>query len=397
MLDRLAPHKRNWVLAALAALLLWFAWSVRSAVNPLLVGLMVAYILNPLVLRLERRGWSRKLAVNVIFGGAAIGGALLSLALSWQARALWNDVVIERQSFERIRDELGELVSKATTKLEDLGVEITPSAPEGVQAPEGADERAPAQEARALLDELYDKVSQWLSEGENRSELTDAGVRAFGGVWGALSKLFGSFLVGLTFLFLVPLYTWFLLFELERISSFVGGLIPRAYRDQWVRIGAAMQEMLGGFFRGRVLVAALKGAAVWLTLLAIGVPYSLLLGLLGGVLSFLPVIGPGIGHACVFAVALMSFDPFGALWRTGLVFAVAEALEGYVLTPKILGDSLGLHTVVVFAALTIFGTALGMFGMLIALPLAAAIVILTRELVLPSLRELAEEPPRRKS
>jgi predicted PurR-regulated permease PerM len=79
------------------------------------------------------------------------------------------------------------------------------------------------------------------------------------------------------------------------------------------------------------------------------------------------------------------------------VFAVAEALEGYVLIPKILGDSLGLHTVVVFAALTIFGSALGMFGLLIALPLSAAIVILARELLLPALREFADGTSNKKT
>ncbi len=381
MLPNLTVNKRNWLLAALFALVVWFAWTVRAALNPLLVGLLLAYILHPMVLKLERRGWSRKSAVNFIFVSFALAVTLLIVLVVMQARALIADFASDNATLSVLADRFQVAVEWLLGRMKSLGFDLSLLGVENEQ-----------EAGRSVRESFLARARDWITSSEGAL----AGLGAAEGAWRFAQGFFGSLLAALGFLLLVPLYTWFLLFELERISSFVGSLIPRSYREQWTRIGAAMQEMLGGFFRGRVLVAALKGAAVWLTLLVIGVPYSLLLGLLGGVLSFLPVIGPGIGHAFVFAVALMSFDPFGALWRTGLVFAIAEALEGYVLTPKILGDSLGLHTVVVFAALTIFGTALGMFGMLIALPLAAAIVILSRELVLPSLREFAEEAPRRK-
>jgi predicted PurR-regulated permease PerM len=88
---------------------------------------------------------------------------------------------------------------------------------------------------------------------------------------------------------------------------------------------------------------------------------------------------------------MLEYDLFTALWRTGLIYLLAEVFEGYVLMPKILGDSLGLHPVVVLASLMIGGAALGMFGILLALPLAATVIILTRELVLPALRKTAME------
>ena len=92
MLDRLKAPWRNVALGVVAALSLWFLWSVRSALNPLGLGLLFAYMLHPLVTSLERVGWSRKMAVNLIFAATAIGGVLLTLALAAQARSLWRDV-----------------------------------------------------------------------------------------------------------------------------------------------------------------------------------------------------------------------------------------------------------------------------------------------------------------
>lgn len=389
MLDRLSPQRRNWALALLAAGLLWFAWSVRSALNPLLVALIVAYILHPLVLRLERRGWSRKLAVNVIFGVAALGALVLSFALALQARSLWKDVVVERRSFEQIRDKVDALVRSGAERLEGLGFDVTPDEP-AVVVDDGSEPPPQPATAAQILDEMYERVQSWFADDENRAGLTQAGVRAFGGVWGVLGRVFGSLLALATFAFLVPLYTWFLLFELERITSFVRSYIPRDQRARWSRIGDEMATMLGSFFRGRLLVCFLKGALLSVVLAVCGVPYALLVGMLAGFLSLIPFVGPAFGYALAFVLALLEFDPLGALWRAALVFAVGELVEGYVLMPKVLGDQLGLHPVVVLASLMIFGSALGMFGLLLALPITAAIVILARELVLPALRQFAE-------
>jgi predicted PurR-regulated permease PerM len=377
MLPGLTVNKRNWLLAILCVAVLWFAWTVRTALNPLLVGLLFAYILHPLVLQLERRGWSRKSAVNFIFINFGLAMTLMGVLVVAQATALVEDFASDTNTLGRLADRFQVAVEWLLGKLRAMGFDLSLI---GV-----ADE---AEAGRNVRERFLERARDWITSDEGAL----AGLDAAEGVWKVAQRFFGSLMATLGFLFLVPLYTWFLLFELERISSFVSGYIPREHREQWTRIGAAMAEMLGGFFRGRLLVCVTKGLIIWLLLLVMGVPYALLLGLLGGVLSLLPVLGPGIGHACVFGVALLSFEPSGALWRTAVVFAIAEAAEGYVLIPKILGDSLGLHTLVVFAALTIFGSAMGMFGLLIALPLTAAIVILARELVLPALREFAEGP-----
>lgn len=404
MLERLSPARRNLVLAILGALLLWFAWTVRSALNPLLLGLLLAFILHPLVVKLERRGWSRKLAVNVIFFAVAAGAVLLLLAVIGQAQSLWRDVVVERRQLERIERGVREGVEYVEDKLRGWGLEIEqPATVEPKPGPEPVQTRDASVGEPAASDEEFDLVAlverlrEWVASDAGRAgagAAAAAGLKAAGGVWGLLQHLFGSLITLFMYLFLVPLYAWFLLFELERITSFVRTYIPRRQRDQWGRIGSQMGEMLGSFFRGRLLVCLLKGALLSVTMAACGIPYWLLVGMLGGFLSLIPFVGPAIAYGLAFLLALLEHEAIGALGRTAIVFTVGELIEGYVLVPKILGDSLGLHPVVVIASLMVFGAALGMFGLLIALPLMSAIVILVRELVLPALRDFAEDRDR---
>ena len=405
MLERLSPARRNLVLSILGALLLYFAWTVRSALNPLLLGLLLAFILHPMVLQLERRGWSRKLAVNVIFFAVATAMLLLLLAVIGQAQSLWRDVVVKRHSLEKIERGMREGVEYVEDKLRAWGLEIEPpKAPEQAPVQEPASEptkgtdtsvaETPAEDEEFNLVSLVGRLREWVASDEGRAgagAAAAAGLKAAGGVWGVLQRVFGSLITLFLYVFLVPLYAWFLLFELERITSFVRAYIPRGSRAQWGRIGSQMGEMLGNFFRGRLLVCLLKGVLLSLTMAACGIPYWLLVGMLGGFLSLIPFVGPAIAYGLAFLLALLEHEPVKALGLTAIVFAVGELIEGYVLVPKILGDSLGLHPVVVIASLMVFGVALGMFGLLIALPLMSAIVILVRELVLPALRDFAED------
>lgn len=429
MLDKLSKTRRNLALLALAVAVLWFAWTVRTALNPLMLGLLFAYILHPMVLKLERRGWTRRKAVNFIFGAFGAVVILLTFAIVMQARALWRDVNAEDGALDRMRTQLKEIVASAEAKATEIGLDLQalqgmpvegrdeehrqgdepldesepaqagesggdgatppPPANEPSQTPQGPPKTADATK-RTLVDELFDRAKEW-AFSKDGSDAAQASLQAAGGVWHTLEIAFGSLVTVLSLVFLVPLYTWFLLFELERISSFVVGYIPRDQRALWSRIGGQMAGMLGAFFRGRMLVCLLKGLLLTATMAALGIPYSLLVGMLGGFLALIPVVGPGVGYLLTFLLALLVHDPLGASWRCAVVFAVGELGEGYVLMPKVLGEQLGLPPVVVLASLMIFGSALGMFGLLLALPLTAGSVILAKELLLPALKQWAED------
>ena len=372
-----ARVRRNIALLALLALVLWFAWTVRAALNPLLLAFLFAYMLHPFVLTLERRGWSRKRAVNVIYGCAALFALLGSAGLLLQARTLWFDLVREDGLVPRLEQRL----SLAVEQLEDwLPQVVQPPAPE---APAG---QAPPSVVASVVAELR----EWIQSGAGLDAARKAGTAAAGGLWIFVRRVFGSLLTFLTMAFLVPVYTWFLLFELERIARFVGGYVPVGERERISRIAGQVAEVLGNFFRGRLLVCLLKGLVLAGLMAALGVPYAFLLGLLSGFLSLIPFAGPAIGYTAAALLALLEFPVLGALWRMGLVFAGGELIEAYVLLPRILGDSLGLHPLVVIVSLTVAASALGMFGLLLALPLTAAMVIMARELVLPAVKDWAE-------
>ena len=369
MLERLPRGWRNTSLVVLGLLILGFAWSIRSVVNPLLLGYLGAYILHPAVERLERRGFSRRSSVLMIFLSAFAVSAAIALAIGLQLRNLVRDVVQN----EEMRTKFG-------AKFEELRNWLKEYLPEGYEVPDPA--------------EMWAQVQAFLSE--HTSAVGKAGaatVEAAGGLFDIVGNVIGG-IVALGGLFvLVPLYTYYMLFEISRVNAWFRGYIPKGEQERFTRVAGQIGSVLANFFRGRLLVCLLKGVLITLGLLIVQVPYPILFGMLGGFLSVIPFVGPTAAFLGAFVVAITQGDMglWGAVIRTGLVFGVAEVLEGYVLIPKIMGDSLGLHDVVVLFALLAGGAALGMFGVLIALPLTATIVILFREFVVPALKDWIDE------
>lgn len=445
MLERLSKNHRNFALVAIGLLLGWFAWKVRAVLNPLILGYLLAYILRPLVARLEERGMRRRKAVNIIF---ALFGVMLVVLLGGvfiQGRQLVQGQIelAERgeDPFTRAEENLDELLVRAGDFWDEtFGDEEEPTEGEPGSEAEGTGDPAPdaGTDADGAADDEADVETpggpavpgsdpspdgDWLEaapdadhalEAANTDELTVRElVRAWFAEWsegneevsgftkaqillGYVQRIFGGVLSVLGFLTLLPVYTYFLLFELERIHEFLRSHVPKKERERVTRIGRSVGAVIANFFRGRLLISLLKGLVIAIGLSLLGVPYGFLLGMFAGALSLIPFVGPTIGFVGTELIALQHFDDAGhaGLWTLGLigaVFALAEFLEGYVLIPKILGDSLGLHPVVILLSVFVGGAALGLFGFLLAIPLAATLIILFRELVMPALADFAEE------
>ena len=394
MFQRMQPHWRNIALGVIAVLVMWFCWTVRSALNPLGVGLLFAYMLHPMVVKLERRGFSRKVAVNLIFGGTFLGVGLMCVALVFQARDLWADLSTPQGALAQIDDRINDVLTDAYEWLDeseflpDADPDAGPDGEQGAGTPGVLGVEEPPQ---FTLQAGFEQLQAWLAEENRLASAGQAGLAAAGGIWAVLRRVFGSLLSVGTFVFLVPIYTWFLLFELERIGLFVTTYIPAGERQSFSNIGSKIAEMLGNFFRGRMVVCLLKGGLLSVVLYLAGVPYALLLGMISGFLSLIPFLGPTIGYGLAFLLALLEYSVGEAVLRIAIVYTIGELIEGYVLLPRVLGDSMGLHPVVVVASLMVFGAALGMFGLLLALPITSAVVIVAQELVLPALKDFAEE------
>ncbi len=377
----LSPARRNLLLALVGILFLWFVWSIRAVVNPLLLGYLAAYILHPAVARLEKKGMSRKKAVNLIFLGGIVGGALILVGVSIQGVGLVRDVF----GNEELTGQVSRSINGRLDQLEELT---------GQELPE------------LDLREIYQSAVIWLGEGE--SDEGEAKVRELGGqvatvAWRYLVRIFGSVIGIGGLLFLVPLYAYYLLFHLGSIRAGVRRYLPKQDRESISNIGRQIGQMLSAFFRGRLLVCLIKGLLISLGLLVLGVDYAFLFGMVSGSLSLIPIIGPFLGFLLTAVLAIPSFpveNPaegeaqfrvLAPFIRCAIVFGIAELIEGYVLMPKILGDSLRMNEVEVLFYLLAGGAALGMFGVLLALPIAAVIKILLKETVLPALARFADE------
>jgi predicted PurR-regulated permease PerM len=404
MIEDLSRRKRNWVLLALVALLLWFAWSIRAVINPLLLGYLFAFILLPAIRRLELRGYGHTASVLIVFSGAALGLALLFGALFVQTRGLLTDIL-----------------AAAPPGLEAPAEDGAGSAPQagGTEPALPADGQADPATGwfEVRFQSLRGSIERWLGPGllpdtlPSREEwlgwarralvddpgtagaVRNAGVEAFALVMEGLRRVLQS-LFGISNLaLLVPLYAFFMMFEIAAIHRWVARHLPVRYRAQLIDVGGRVGAIVSNFFRGRLLLAGIKSLIVTVPLWLLGVPYSALIGIAAGILSLLPFIGGLLAFVLGFLAASLAMPWFMALAVSGLVFGAAELLEGYVLVPKIMGKSLGLSEVAVLFSITAGGAALGFFGVIVALPLAATLKVLFNEFVEPALRQFAEESP----
>jgi len=383
LLTRFTPRTRSLLLGVLAVLGLAFAWQIRSVLNPLITAYFLAFVLHPLVLRLQNYGWSRKRAVNTIFLIAVALFGVVSTAILVQA-AHYSQLVVKEQWQERQVSKIDEFLERNEEEVTWVRDMI------GFPAPEGEEPTA-AELYADLRQELAAPAPAEATDAEpvpgKRSPLVDLALR-----------LFGSFVAFVSFVVLLPIYTYFLLFELERVHTFLRRYLPKAEREHISHVGAQIGEVIGNFFRGRLAVCLAKGLFIAAGLGIFGVQYALLLGMFAGLASLIPFAGPFFAYLIGFMFALQQpptastqeLDLFNAFWRTGLVYGLAELLEGYYLTPKILGESLGLHPVVVLVSIFAGGAAFGMFGILLALPVTASLVIVVREFVLPELAKFAD-------
>ncbi|MBK7643994.1 MAG: AI-2E family transporter [Planctomycetes bacterium] len=397
MIDRLTPTWRRIALAIFALIVVWFCWTVRSVLNPLILAYLLAFVLHPLVLSLERRGWKRKRAVNFIFGAFAVLLMASGSVAFFQGRGLARELASEEGLGAKVTQRLDDALVKYRPQihwvLEHLPRD-TPPKPTG-EAPAG-EEQKPVDEWRA--EDLTKMFREWWQSWLTPERSETAGrvaSSALGAGYGVLKGVFGSVMEFFGLLVLLPIYTWFLLFELERIHTFVARYLPRRDRERIIRIGGQVGEVLANFFRGRLLVCVIKGGILALGLWLAGVDFALLLGLGTGFLSLVPFVGSLVGFVLALMVGMLEFEAVTALWHVGLVFFVAEMIENYLLLPRILGESLGLHPIVVIFALMAGASSMGMFGLLIALPLTATIVILCREFLLPVLAEIADKDGKR--
>jgi predicted PurR-regulated permease PerM len=333
----------RWGLAfvGIVALLVYLTGSLLSV---LIASAVLAYLVDPLVGRLQARGYSREGAI------VAIGGLLTAAVLI----------------------AVGIVVPGLASKISEVGAEVSPYL-NGVSGRVGpfldqvetrfgvvlpTDLRAFANEIPGYL--------QKLSPDARKSIQDWLGRLAGGGLDVVLSVLTVS---------LLPVFTFYLLRDWPSIVTWVDDLVPVQHRPVVRTLAVEIDGRIGSWLKGQLLVAAILAVLYTVGLLVSGIDLAVTMGLLSGVLFLLPYIGPMIGAGLSIGLALIQF---GFDWHVMVVaatFGLGQLLENMFLTPSLVGDRVGLHPMVVMIALIVAGNILGVWGLVVALPVTAALAV----------------------
>jgi predicted PurR-regulated permease PerM len=405
---------RDVILIALVLALVLLGYQMRSVTVPLLVALALAYLIEPVVAWACRRTRLSRVAVVTMLlstvGTVALAAVLVTIPLVvGQALSFVGNVRdgqysrLAHRAIEFAPEEYRGELAKAVGWIDSLreGPPIEPeTAAAGDAAPDGtadvADRPLTREEVRLLVAEELAKASV-VGPAIDRGGLLG---RIGGSLGAAAETVLGLFLgaVGLVLtIFLVPFYLWFFSVYWPDITAFFAGLVPVDRRGRADELLGAMDRAISGFVRGRITVAFIMGVMFAIGWKVTGVPYAMALGLFAGAISIVPYLG---GVALPMAIGLLFFDQIQLapearmawwgilLWPT-LVFTVVQAVEGYVLTPLIAGKAADLDPVTIVVAILAGGALAGVYGMLLAIPVAACVKILLKQVVLPRLRAFA--------
>lgn len=349
---------KYWGLAtAIFVVMLWFLGDVLM---PFILGGAVAYCLDPIADRLERAGFSRIAAtITITLSGILIFVLALLLILP-------------------------SLINQAGQLIQQIGALI---------------ENAPA---------LFDRFDTWLTttfpaidlnSDAIRQQLANLGstVQSSGGaVLNSIVNSALSLINVLVLLVIVPVVTFYLLMDWDRMVARIDDLLPRDHAPTIRMVFSNIDRTLASFIRGQGTVCLVLGIYYAIALMLAGLNYGLIIGFVAGLISFIPYVGALVGGVLAIGVALIQWwagteivdgvsVEVGINWlRIGIVaaiFAFGQFFEGNILTPNLVGSSIGLHPVWLILALSVFGSLFGFVGMLVAVPVAAMIGVIARFLI----------------
>lgn len=329
---------RFWALA----LLLFVAalWLLRGILLPFVAGMAVAYFLDPLADRLERLGVSRMLATSIITVGFVVVLVMVLVLLVPLLQAQVGSFIV------RIPDYVDSLINRAQPLLERAQDYLSPN---------------DVKRLRAAVGEYAGTAIAWL--GGLLKDVLVGGVAIFN---------------ILSLMFITPVVAFYLLRDWDLIVGQVDALLPRrnapVIREQLDEIN----KTLAGFVRGQALVCLLLAAFYGVGLTLVGLDVGLILGIAAGLVSFIPYVGAIAGFAFGVLLAIAESHEWVLPAMVAGVFLVGQVIESNFLTPKLVGDRVGLHPVWIIFALLAAGSLFGFVGILLAVPVAAALGVLVR-------------------
>jgi predicted PurR-regulated permease PerM len=319
-----------------------FFYSVRGILLPFVTGIMVAYLMNPLVNKFEQwklhRGLAAAISLMIFFGVVVMVFLLIVPVLKGQVA----------QFGERLPDYVHRL-QLAFKPLETYLLE------------------------NFSISKNNPQIQEFLS---NKGGEILKGIAAF------LSKLVsgGFALINLlSLIFITPIVAFYLLRDFNKFTHRLRGLIPRDYLADFKAQALAIDRTLAGFLRGQATVCLLLGTYFGIALSIVGLEFGLVIGLLCGVLVFLPYVGSMFGFLLCVGLGYVQYNgDMHQVLMIAIVYGAGQFIEGNFLTPYLVGGRVGLHPVWIIFALLAGGALAGLMGVIVAVPIAAVIGVLVR-------------------
>ena len=336
-------ESQKWYALAFVVIIGYLLYLLSPILTPFMISALLAYLADPIADKLEARKLSRTLAVVIVF-------FLMFLLL----------LIILLIFIPLLQDQLSRLVNRLPEIINDLQAGLIPW--------------------------LYQNLKIDLSNIDLESIR-----QSMGGHWQTLGNVAGKvitqlsssgqlLLLWISNLVLIPVVTFYLLRDWDTIVARCAELIPRKYIANTTHVVKECDAVLAEFFRGQLMVMVALGTIYTIGLWLVGIEFSLLIGMIAGLVSFVPYLGFIVGFIIAAIAAFMQFQDLIHIFYVLLVFGFGQALEGMVLSPLLVGDRIGLHPVAVIFSVMAGAQLFGFFGMLLALPVAAVITVMLRYL-----------------
>lgn len=345
----------NWLVAI--AVIGWLLWLLAPVLTPFVAAALLAYVGDPVADRLQRLKLPRTIAVVLVFLITILSVALLGFLV-----------------LPLIQKQIGSLLEALPGIVAQFEQVWLPKIA-GFIGTEPGDDIGLA----AFLDRYGDMAGSWGAK-----------------ILMSVSRSGGALAAAVISLFLVPILTFYLLRDWDVMVKHMGSLVPAKQRDTVFRLARESDEVLGAFLRGQLLVMFALAIIYSVGLSLVGLEFAIAIGVVAGLVSFVPYLGFVFGIGLAGITVALEPDPLLRLAGVVATFSIAQMIEGSILTPKLVGDRIGLHPVLVIFAVAAGGQLFGFFGVLLALPAAAVLSVLVRfayENYLadhPGAREIAE-------
>jgi len=330
------------ILAALGYFIFANSSKIITIITPFVIGIIIAYLLNPLIVKLEKRKVSRGLAISLI---GILFLIITALFLNMLIPILYSNITDLISNIPKYAIHYNNLVSWIQSQV---NYSMLPQQVKDIIA----------SQVKGNINYLQSFLLSMLKNS-----------------LGAISSIFSFFL---NFMFGIFIAFYFLK-DINLFKMQISGLIPRKWRGTVSATTAEINVVISNYIQGQLTVLAIVAVLETIGLTIVGVKYSLVLGIIGGLANIIPYFGPFIGAVPAVAIAILD-SPMKALFAV-LVFVIVQQIDNSYISPKIMSQSMGLHPLTIIFVILLFGTFFGLVGMIVAVPLTAILKVIGKKIL----------------